>query len=114
MFFVVYVYFPCLVFGLHSFDYCYNFGSLDYSFNLMVISKSVKIHELQLKTWEYQRVWKGEICGKKRFVYWQEKHKITKYLVQAHKERARDHYRWDNEFKPYIYILYKCTKNKKK
>ena len=34
MFFVVHVCFPCLVFvpGLHSYDYRYNLGSLDYSF----------------------------------------------------------------------------------
>ena len=33
MFFVVYVCFPCLVFvpGIHSFDYRYTIGSLDYS-----------------------------------------------------------------------------------
>ena len=37
MFFVVYVCFPCLVFvpGLHSFDYRYNLGSLDYSYNFL-------------------------------------------------------------------------------
>ena len=43
MFFVVYVYFPCLVFvpGLHSFDYRYNIGSLDYSFNERLFKRNV-------------------------------------------------------------------------
>ena len=43
MFFVVYVCFPCLAFvpGLHSFDYRYNLGSLDYSFSYFVTGCSI-------------------------------------------------------------------------
>ena len=42
MFFVVFVYFPSLVFifGVYSFDYISNFGSIDYS--LMIIVDALK------------------------------------------------------------------------
>ena len=45
MFFVVYVYFPCLVFDpeLHSFDYPYNLGSLDYSLDHELLFHTVDI-----------------------------------------------------------------------
>ena len=38
MFFVVFVCFPCLVFvpGLHSFDFRWNHGSLDYALKFLI------------------------------------------------------------------------------